>query len=226
VLLTAGESKLARECLERAATNRSFARLDLAVAIYQMEGAPAALKVLDALPPNELTGDALLLKASILELAGRRAEAEKVLDEGLRHASMKPRVIEQAVLLLVRLEREAEGLNLLEQAIRSHPQSDLLLLKAIVLAFMDRSAAAEKALQDVELRWPEWDRAYLVHGLVSESSGRMKEARQKLQTAAALGSKDPALTCALDRLSGNAASAPECTCSKGLEQLLFKRCTR
>ena len=189
-----------------------------------MEGAPPALKVLDARPPNEVTGDALLLKASILELAGRRTEAEKVLNEGLRHASLKPRVIEQGVLLLVRLKREAEGLNLLEQAIRTHPQSGLLLLKAIVLALMDRSAAAEKTLQDIELRWPEWDRAYLVHGLVSESSGRTKDARQKLQIAAALGSKDPALTCALARLAGDVTSAPECTCSRGLEQLLFKSC--
>jgi tetratricopeptide (TPR) repeat protein len=196
------------------------------VAIYQIEGAPEALKILDALPRRELTGDALLLKASILELAGRRAEAEKVLNEGLHHASMKPRVIEQAVLLLVRLEREAEGLKLLDQAIRAHPQSDLLLLKAIVLALMDRFAAAEKTLQDVELRWPEWDRVYLVHGLVSESLGRTKDARQKLQTAAALGSKDAALTCALARLAGNATSARECTCYRGLEQLLFKSCAR
>ena len=87
-------------------------------------------------------------------------------------------------MLLLRLNRKEDGLNLLEQAIRANPQdSDLPLTKAIVLGLMDRHSAAEKTLREIESRWPEWDRAYLAHGLLLERSARPDEARQKLRTA-------------------------------------------
>jgi Flp pilus assembly protein TadD len=131
------------------------------------------------------------------------------------------------VPLLVRLGRKTDALKLLEQAIDLHAnESELLIFKAVVLALMDRSPAAEQTLRSVELRWPEWERAYLVHGLISERSGRPKDAREKLRTAAALGSRHPALSCALGRLAGNSTVGPECTCSSGLEQLLFLNCAR
>jgi predicted Zn-dependent protease len=167
------------------------------------------------------------LKANLFEAAGRRPEADKTLEEALRHAPSQPRIVERAVPLLCRLNRKPDALKLIEQATRSDAQqADLLLMKAIVLGLMGRSPAAEKTLLDVELRWPEWDRAYLVHGLLSESVGRAKEARQKLQTAAALGLQHPALTCALARLGGHTPPRPECACSTGLEQLLSNNCTQ
>ena len=89
---------------------------------------------------------------------------------------------------------------------------------------MDRFSAAEKTLREVELRWPEWDRAYLVHGLLLERAARRGEARQRLQTAVALGSQDPGLRCAQARLAGEANPAPECRCLSGLEQLLSAGC--
>jgi predicted Zn-dependent protease len=133
--------------------------------------------------------------------------------------------VERAVPLLIRLDRKADALKLVEEALRHDPlQSNLLIMKAVVLALMDRTAAAEKTVRDVELRFPEWERPYLVHGLISEKSGRTKDAREKLQTAAALGSKHAALTCALARLGGHTAVSPDCACSTGLEQLLFNTC--
>ena len=83
---------------------------------------------------------------------------------------------------------------------------------------------AEKTLREVELQWPEWDRAYLAHGLLLELAKKPSEARQRIQTAAALGSQDPSLACAEARLAGKPKPGPECACLKGLEQMLFPRC--
>jgi tetratricopeptide (TPR) repeat protein len=227
LLLGSREYGLAREFLQRAADERPSARLDLAIALFHVDGPEPALQFLEKIPGGELTGDGLLLKANILEAAGRRAEAEKTLDQGLRQVSTKPPVVQQAVLLLIRLNRQEDGLNLLEQAIRANPQdSDLPLTKAVVLGLLDRYSPAEKTLREIELRWPEWDRAYLAHGLLLERSARHGEARQRFQTAVALGSRDPGLRCALTRLSGAPNPASECACLTGLEQLLFPGCDR
>jgi tetratricopeptide (TPR) repeat protein len=221
-LLNSKEYALAREFLERAVSERPSARLDLAVALYYTEGPEPALHYLETIPKEEMTGDGLLLKAELFDAAGKESEAEKTLDQGLRQASVKPRMVQQAAVLLVRRNRKADALELVEKAIQANPQdSDLPLTKAIVLGLMDRIPAADKVLKDIELASPEWDRAYLVHGLLLERTGRPGEARQRLQTAAALGSQDPSLRCALARLAHTPNPGSECTCRTGLEQLLL-----
>ncbi|HEX8871867.1 MAG TPA: tetratricopeptide repeat protein, partial [Candidatus Acidoferrum sp.] len=225
LLLSSGEHALAREFLQRAAVDRPTARLALAIAVFRTEGPAAALLFLDGFPEGDVTGDVLLLKANLFEAAGRKAEAEKTLNQALSQAATRPDVVQQAIPLFLRLDRKEDGLKLLEQAIRANPQdSDLPLTRAIVLGLTGRFSAAEKTLREVELRWPEWDRAYLAHGLLLELSARGGEARQKLQTAFALGSQDPRLHCALARLAGAPKPAPECVCQSGLEQMLFSGC--
>ena len=225
VLLSSKEYALAREFLQRAAAERPSARLDLAAALFSADGPEPALQFLEKIPSAEMTGDGLLLKATLLDAAGRKSEAEKMLDQGLRQTSTSPRVVQQAVLLLLHLDRKADGLDLLEKAIQANPQdTDLPLTKAIVLGLMERYAAAEKTLREIELRRPEWDRAYLAHGLLLERSARPGEARLRLQAAVALGSRDPGLRCALARLAGAPNSSPECRCLTGLEQLLISTC--
>jgi tetratricopeptide (TPR) repeat protein len=224
-LLGAKEYALAREFLQRAASERPSARLDLAAALFYTEGPEPALQSLETIPKEEMTGDGLLLKASLLEAAGKESEAEKTLDEGLRQLSVNPRMVQQAAVLLVRRNRKADALDLLEKAIRANPDvSDLPLTKAIVLGLMDRTQTAEKVLKEIESSWPEWDRAYLVHGLLLERTGKARDARQKLQTASALGSQDPSLRCALARSTQTPNSGSECACLTGLEQLLIPGC--
>jgi tetratricopeptide (TPR) repeat protein len=224
-LLSAKEYALAREFLQKAASERSSARLDLAVALFFTEGPGPALRYLETVPEELMTGDGLLLKANLLHAAGNAAEAEKVLDAGLRQLPVKPRMVQQAVVLLVRRNRKSDALELLDRAMRANPDiSDLFLTKAIVLGLMGRAPAAERVLMEVEASWPEWDMAYLVHGLILERTGRKRDARQKLQTAAALGSQDPSLRCALARLAEPPNSGPECACLAGLEQILVPGC--
>ena len=225
LLLRSGEYALAREFLQRAAAARPSARLHLAITLFHADGPEQALVYLEKLPAAELTGDALLLKADILHAVGRKAQAEETLNQGLEQVSSQPEVVQRAVLLLVRLDRKEDALHLLEEAIRTNPEdSDLPLLKAIVLGLLHRFSDAEKTLREIELRWPEWDRAHLAHGLLLELAARPSEARQRFQTAAALGSQDPSLACALARLARAPEPAPECACLTGLGQMLFPRC--
>ncbi len=224
-LLGVKDYALAREFLQRAAPERPSARLDLAVAVFYTDGPEPALQILEAIPKEETTGDVLLLKANLLDAAGRESEAEKTLDEGLNRVSVNPRMVQQATTLLLRRDRKADALGLLDKAIRSNPEDpDLPLTRAVVLGLMDQTPAAEKALMEIESSWPEWDRAYLAHGLLLEQTGRSRDARQKLQTASALGSKDPSLRCALARMEHTASPGPECACLKGLEQLIASGC--
>jgi tetratricopeptide (TPR) repeat protein len=220
-LLGFEQYSLAREFLQRAVVGKPAANLDLAIAIFFLEGPAPALRTLEQVPDREKAGDYFLLKAKILDAAGQGDEAEKVLERGLELSISRPQLARQAALLLVRHNRKQLALDLLAKADRANP--DLLLASAIVLCLMERNAAAEKVLKEIESQWPEWDRPYLVHGLLLER-GQPREARQKLRTAMALGSHDPAVRCAMARLTPSASLEPQCSCVSGLYELLFPKC--
>ena len=217
-LLRAGQYDLAREFLRRAADERPAARLDLAIALFFTGGPQQALQVIDKVPEEQQAGDYLLMRARILDAAGQVAEAEQLLREGLRQSASRPDVAQQTAVLLLRHGRQTEALDLLGQAARANPDSsELLLAQAIVLGLVGRTSGAEELLKQIESRWPEWDRAYLVHALLLENS-RPAEARQKFQTAAALGSR-----CARTRL-GQGGPDAHCECAASLQGLLMPEC--
>ena len=220
-LLNFDRFELARQFLERAAAADPAARLDLAAATYYLEGPAQALQVLEQAPATqEQIGDYLLLKAKILDAAGREADSEKVLEQGLPLAVSRPQIARDAALLLVRHGRKEQAIELLARAAVDNP--DLLLTEAIVMALAGRAGSAEKVLKEIEFRWPEWDQPYLAHGLLLEKS-RPREARQKLQTALALGSQEAAAVCAVGRLT-SAPAGPSCVCANGLLEMLFPGC--
>jgi len=225
VLLGAGQFELARRFLERAAAERPAARLRLATALFYTEGPQAALACLAQLAEQERTGDALLLEAGILEAAGRRAEAVKILEAGLKRQAADPSIVERALLLLVRLDRKPEALELVERAAKANPQEpELALARAIVLGLMDRPAEAESAVKAVAARWPELGRAHLVHALLLHRSGRPREARRAFETAAVLGAGDASLPCARALLAETPRPDAKCPCPPGLERLLMPQC--
>jgi len=224
-LLQAGQYALAREFLEDAVADRPAARLDLAIAVFFTGGPKEALEVIEKIGVGEHAGDYLLMKARILDAAGRKEEAASVLAEGLSQTATRPQVVEQAAVLLLSRKRHAEALALLDQALKSAPDSgELLLVRAVALGQIGRAGDAQKVLQTVESRWPEWDSAYVVHGLLLERAARPGEARRKLETAVALGSRNPAARCGLARLAGKAPIPPECVCHSGLDALLLPPC--
>jgi tetratricopeptide (TPR) repeat protein len=215
--------QLAREFLERAAAGNPAANLDLATALFYSDGPAKALGVLERVPTEQQSGDYFLLKGKILDAAGHWGEAEKVLKQGLQLSTSNARIAREAALLLVRHDRKELALEFLTKAAGNNP--DLLLTRAAVLALMDRSGAAEKALKEIESWWPEWDRPYLVHGLLLEKS-QPRLAKQRIQTAIALGSQDPAARCTLARIESGTSSDPTCACAGGVYELLFPRCVR
>ena len=207
-LLRAGDYKLAAEFLRRAAADIPAARLDLAIALFHTAGTQQALEVMDKVPEPEQDGDYLLMKARILAAAGRPAESENSLREGLRRSRSRPDVAQQAAYLLLAQERPAEALRIVQAAIKNNPDDpDLLLTYSILLGLSAEPGSAEQVVKKIESRWPEWDRAYLVHGLILERVMRTAEARQKIRTSVALGATGPAARCALARL--DAQSAPD-----------------
>jgi tetratricopeptide (TPR) repeat protein len=223
-LVSAEQYALARQFLERAARDRPGARLDLAIALLHTEGPAAALKVIDEVPQDVRAGDFLLLKARILGSAGRRQEADQLLMQGAGQKAVRPEVAAQAAMVLLRDGRK-EALDLVERSIASAPDhSDLLLTRAIVLALTNQSEASEKQLREVESRWPEWDRPYLVHGLLLEHSQRKGEAMQKVKIAVALGSQEAAAKCAIARLTAAPGPDRQCACLAGLREFLFAKC--
>jgi tetratricopeptide (TPR) repeat protein len=224
-LARAGQYKLAKNFLERAAAVLPASRLDLAIVSFFADGPQRALEVIDTVPKGEQDADYFLMKARILDAAGRSAEAEKILVEGLRPTASRPDVAQQAALLFFRFDRPGDALTVLAQASQSDPDNpDVLLQQAVILALTDRPADAGQILQQIEIRWPEWGRAYLVHGLLFESIKRSSEARQKLQTAVALDSTSPAARCALARLEGRPDLGAQCNCTSSLRELLFAGC--
>ena len=215
--------QLAREFLERAAAANPSANLDLATAMFHSEGTAKALAVLERVPAEQQSGDYYLLKGKILDAAGHWEEAEKVLQQGLQLSISNPQIAREAALILVRHDRKEVALEFLAKAAGNNPE--LLLTRAAVLALMDRNGAAEKALKEIESWWPEWDRPYVVQGLLLEKS-QPRLAKQKIQTAIALGSQDPAARCALARMESRPSSDPICACVAGVYEILFPRCVR
>ena len=64
----------------------------------------------------------------------------------------------------------------------------------------------------------------LAHGLMLERGGRVAEARQRLETAIALGSQDASARCALARVEGSASLGSGCACAGMMEEMLFPSC--
>ncbi len=217
--------RMAIPFLRRAASGSPRACLDLAIALFDTSGPEEALKALEQTPAADRGGDWMLLQARILDLSGRKAEAEQALQQGLRLSVSKPQAARQAVMLLLTHGRNEEALSLVERAIRAAPaNAELAMTKAVVLGALNRAGEAERALREIQSRWPEWDRSYLAHGLLLEGSGRKEPARKVLETAVVLNPQDRAARCALARLSGVVTEGADCACTTGLRTILFPGC--
>jgi Flp pilus assembly protein TadD len=191
-LLGAGEHEAARPFLER---GRS--RLDLAEALLLTTGSAAALAALDAIPPEERLAEYGLLRARVLDAEGRSEESAHWLAEALKEGTPSPAMARQASLLLAKSGRFPESMELLTRAMAAAPADrDLPLTEAIVLALSGDADRTEKRLRQVQARWPEWDRPWLVHGLLLAGKERPKEAAAKFRAAAALGSREDPASCA------------------------------
>jgi tetratricopeptide (TPR) repeat protein len=190
MLLEFEEYAAARPFLESALAKAqsSAARVDLAIVIYHLEGPAAALKELDKTPTADDKGDYYLLRAQLLDAVGKFPEATEALNRGIRTAPTRPELYLQSAGFLLKHKRYDQALSLLESASRILPNNrDLLLAQAVTLAIIPRDQEAQEILAKIQTRWPEWDRPYLVNGIILEIQLRSAEAVQVLDTAIALG---------------------------------------
>ena len=213
LLLGFRQYDLAREFLQGATAERPGANLDLAIARFFTEGPVSALAALEQTPDGDKSGDYWLLKASLLDSAGRGAEAEQILDVGSPLPFRGRPIVQQAALLLLRQNRNDLALDLLKRQAapirncgfcapscwpngpdarrRKGSQGDRIGMAGMGSAISCPRTAAGT--------------------LAAAGSGR------KLRTAIALGSQDPAARCALDRLSAATPSDPQCACKVRLD---------
>jgi tetratricopeptide (TPR) repeat protein len=167
------------------------ARLDLAIAVFHSVSPQAGLAQLDEIPMAERKGDYHLLRAQILDALGRAEEAADSLNRGIHAAPTRAGMYIQAAVFLVKHGRRAEAARMLADATRLLPDaSELLLTRAIVLGLLLETDEALKLLAQIQSRWPEWDRPYLISGIILETSLKSAEAIPMLETAIALGAHD------------------------------------
>ena len=194
-LLEFGQYAQAREFLEAALTKApatNAARLDLAIAMFQLQSATAALDELDKTPVAGRQGDYYLLRAQLLDAQGRMEEAADALNQGIRAAPTRSTLYLQASGFLLKHKLYDKALALLEQASRILPDDrELLLAQAVTLAITPRDEDAQKLLAKIQARWPEWDRPYLLNGMILEIQLKSTEALPLLETAIALGANTP-----------------------------------
>jgi tetratricopeptide (TPR) repeat protein len=185
----------ARQFLEPAVTadpSLSAARLDLAIARFHLQTPDAALAELDQTVAADRKGDYYLLRAQFLDALGKMQEAIDALNRGIQAAPTRPDLYLQATAFLLKHKLNHEALSLLEQASRILPGArELLLAQAVTLELLMRGIDAQKLLARMQARWPEWDRPYLLSGILLEIQLKSAEARQTLETAIALGANTP-----------------------------------
>jgi len=186
---------LAREFLESAmaaSPAMSAARLDLAIALFHLQSPEAALSELDKTPAADRKGDYYLLRAEILDSLGKIDEAANALNRGIQAAPTRPSLYYHATGVLLKHKLYHEALTLLEQVARVLPdERELLLAQVVTLDLLRREVDAQKLLAKIQARWPEWDRPYLLNGILLEIQLKSAEARQVLETAIALGANTP-----------------------------------
>ncbi len=224
-LLAHDQYALAAVMFQKTASQIPAANLDLAIATFYSEGPQQALKVLETVPGGVDRGDFLLMKAKILAAAGQPSEADRLIEESLRYTLSRPHLAEESALLLLRHGQAGKALDLIAEALRSAPDNPgLLLAKAAVLSALNRNADAAKVVKEIENHWPEWDHAYLMQGLLFEREAKLPEARRSIQIALALGTRDPAAQCALNRISASQPPSTQCSCQPGIYESFFPDC--
>lgn len=183
-----GEARQFLEPALAAAPAMSTARLDLATALFHLQSADAALNELDKTPDTGRQGDYYLLRAQILDAQGKMEEAAEALNRAMRTAPTRSTLYLQAAAFLLKHKLYPKALALLEEASRILPDDrDLLIAQAVTLAVMTRDDDAQKLLANMQTRWPEWDRPYLLNGIILEIQLKSAEALSLLETAIALG---------------------------------------
>jgi tetratricopeptide (TPR) repeat protein len=168
------------------------ARIDLATAIFHSQNPDAALRELDKTPAAQRKGDYYLLRAQILDAQGNVPAAADALNGAMRAEPARASLYYEASSFLLKHKLYKEVLQLLDQASRVLPDDrELLLAKAVTLDLLRRADDCDALLVKIQARWPEWNRPYLLKGILLQTRLEPAKARRALDTAIALGANTP-----------------------------------
>ena len=163
--------------------------LDPIIALLHTAGAEAALEKLDNVPDVQRDGDYYLLRAQVLDSAGKSVQAADSLNRSIHCSPTRADIYSRAAQFLIKHGHSEQAADMLEQATRLMPDAaELWMDRALILGLDKRCEEALKVLAHIESRWPEWSLAYLVNGILLEKQLRPAEARQMLDMAIYLGS--------------------------------------
>ena len=163
--------------------------LDLIIALFHTAGAEASLQKLDNVPDGRRDGDYYLLRAQVLDSAGKSMEAADSLNRSVRSSPARADIYFRAAEFLIKHGHSEQAAGMLEQATRLIPDAaELWMERALTLALLKRFDESLKVLAYIESHWPEWSLAYLANGILLENQLKPAEARQMLDMAISLGS--------------------------------------
>jgi tetratricopeptide (TPR) repeat protein len=194
-LLRSGQYGEARHFFSKAVAAdpaNSTLRIDLSLAVFHDAGPQAALTELDKTPPDSRQGDYYLLRAQILDAMGQAQGAARDLTLGLQTDPTRPDLYFEAALFLLKHNQASETIVLLKQAVEKFPDSrQLLLTQAIIYGLVRQFEKSNQLMSRIEAQWPEWSEGYLIHAIILVGHAKMREAKPLLETAIALGTRDP-----------------------------------
>jgi Flp pilus assembly protein TadD len=136
-----------------------------------------------AIPPVDVTVDLAIASALVLDEAGKHAEAIAAARQALAGAAARVDAWWQVAGLLVRNGQVSEAVRLFDGA----RDSEMLLMRAVLLELTGQSGEAGKALSEVQERRPEWFAVWVARAAVLAAHNQASEARHALETAIALG---------------------------------------
>jgi tetratricopeptide (TPR) repeat protein len=138
-------------------------------------------------PPAAVAPELAIATAEVWDAAGKHEEAIAALRQAFAGAPPRSDIYWEASGLLVRNGRISEALRLFERA----ADSEMLLMKAVLLELDGQTADALKLLSEVQERRPEWFAVWVARGMMRAGQKVTDEARQALETAVALGAHSP-----------------------------------
>jgi Flp pilus assembly protein TadD len=190
-LLEAGRRDDAAAAVQSVENPDSATRLEIAKILLRTSSAEAALFELDRVPEDGRMEAFHVLRAELLEAAGRRADARQEISASRAAIKRNPNAAWRAAVLEFRWGEYAAAAEMAGQAALLEPA---LLVKAAALDRLGRVGEAAAILVEMESRRPEWGRTFLLHGALLAARGQRSEAVRMLAAAEALGGGSPDLS--------------------------------
>lgn len=200
-LLAAGRREDAAKTVREIEDPDPATRIEIAELVRRASCAQAALLELDRVSDEGRQEVFHVLRAELLEAAGRRDDARREVASSRAAIARSPETAFRAAVLEFEWSDYAAAAEMVQHAA---PLRASLLVRAAALHRLGKVADAAQILHEAESRWPEWGRVFLLHGALLAWSGERSEAGRMLGTARALGEKVP-------DLAGCLAKAGDCS---------------